>query len=72
MELLKEKEEGIYKNGLEVIWVSLINVTDTGSKAHAHLNFACIQAKCGISLEGRGMEIVLIKQKQVRLVIVLQ
>lgn len=42
--------------------MSLINVTDTGSKAHAHLNFACIQAKCGISLEGWGMEIVLIKQ----------
>ena len=38
--------------------MSLTSVTDTGSKGHAHLCFACTQAKLGISLEGRGMEIV--------------
>lgn len=37
--------------------MSLTSVTNTGSKAHA-----CTQAKLGISLEGRGMEIVLVKQ----------
>lgn len=42
--------------------MSLTNVTDTGSKAHAHLSFACTQAKPGISLERWGMEIVLVKQ----------
>lgn len=42
--------------------MSLTIVTDTDSKAHAHLNFACMQAKCCISLERWGVEIVLVEQ----------
>ena len=62
MELLEEEEVSIYRNGLEVIWVSLTSVTDTGSKAHAPLSFACTQAELCISLEEWRMEIALVKQ----------
>lgn len=61
MELLEEEEVGILRKSLEVIWASLTNVANTGSKAH--LNFACTQAKLGISSEGWGMEIVLVNKQ---------
>lgn len=37
-------------------------VTDIGSKARAHLSFACAQAKLGISLDRWGIEVVFVKQ----------
>lgn len=42
--------------------MSLTNMTDKGSKAQAHLSFACTNAKPGISLERWRTEIVLVKQ----------